>query len=107
MRRFLIKPMTLLHHLEGSERLLGLIVIVELPWQIRNQEQDDREHTNDPGSALVLEKMFCPAGIHRVRCIAWNQSHGVEKDISLTPALTPGIMDALAGKPFQRLHSSG
>ena len=46
------------------------IVIVELPRQIRNEEEDDREHTNDPGSALVLEKMFCPAGIHRVRCIA-------------------------------------
>jgi len=70
MRRLLIKPMALLHHLEGSERLLGLIVIVELPRQIRKQEQDGDERGNDPKCPLILEKIFCAAGIHRVRCIA-------------------------------------
>ena len=38
----LIKPATLLDHLKGSKRLLGLIVIVELPWQIRDREKQYR-----------------------------------------------------------------
>jgi hypothetical protein len=44
--------------------VLRLIVIVKLPGQIRNQEQDDGELTNDPEGSFVLEKMFYPARAH-------------------------------------------
>jgi hypothetical protein len=42
MWRLLVQPTALLDHLKGSKRLLRLIVIVELPWQIA-----DREKHND------------------------------------------------------------
>ena len=42
MWRLLIKPAAFLDHLEGSKRLFGLIVIVELPRQIRDREKQDR-----------------------------------------------------------------
>jgi hypothetical protein len=55
MRRLLIEPVTFLDHLEGSERLLGLIVVIELPRQIADEKQKKAYRSNEPNRALVFE----------------------------------------------------
>ena len=49
--------MTFFDHFERGERLLGLIVIVELPRQVGNKKENDRQRTNDPKRPPVLQKM--------------------------------------------------
>jgi hypothetical protein len=39
---------TLVHHLKGGERLLGLIVIIQMPGKIRDGEQPDRQGYHAP-----------------------------------------------------------
>ena len=54
VRCLLIKPASFLDHLKGSERLLGLIVIVELPRQIRDREKQKDNGGNNPERAPVF-----------------------------------------------------
>jgi hypothetical protein len=44
----LIKPMSLLDHLERGEGLFGLIVIVEVPGNIRDGEEHKRQRRDAP-----------------------------------------------------------
>src|SRR6476620_7302555 len=51
--------MAFVNHFEGGERLLRLIVVVELPRQIRDREQNDDECRDDPWRAAVFEQTPC------------------------------------------------
>ena len=51
--RALIKPVSFLDHLEGRKGLLCLIVIVELPRQIGDQEQWNDDRGDDPERMLA------------------------------------------------------
>ena len=64
VRRLLIEPASFLDHLKGSKGLLGLIVIVELPRQISDDRQEDRDRSNDPNGALVLKKVLQQGNLH-------------------------------------------
>src|SRR4029078_1728445 len=59
MRRLRIKPVTFLNHLERSECLLRLIVVIELPRQIADEKQEKAYGCNNPNSALVFEQACC------------------------------------------------
>ena len=59
VRRVLIEPVALVHHLERSERLLRLIVVVEVPWQIRDREEQRNQRGDNPeGRALLNCRAF-------------------------------------------------
>ena len=59
MRRLLVKPVTFLDHLEGSECLFRLIVVIELPGQIPDEKQEKGYTSNDPNGAPVFEQASC------------------------------------------------
>jgi hypothetical protein len=46
----LIKQVAALDHLEGRERLLSLVVIIQLPRKIANSEEDESEPKQAPAS---------------------------------------------------------
>ena len=54
-----MKPPAFLDHLEGSECLLRLIVVVELPRQIADEKQKKTYGDHHPNGALVLEHACC------------------------------------------------
>ena len=56
--------MTFFDHLEGRERLFGLIVIVEVPRQIRCEKQDNCKRSYDPDSPAVLKQTIGPGLFH-------------------------------------------
>ena len=58
VRRLLIKPAAFLDHLKGSERLLGLIIIIQLPRQIRDCEKQESRRHDDPQGAPVLQHVI-------------------------------------------------
>src|SRR4029077_9839319 len=55
----LIKPAAFLDHLEGSVRLLRLVIVIELPRQIANEKQKKANDSNDPNGALVFDQVAC------------------------------------------------
>src|SRR5213076_2456601 len=58
-RCLLIKPASFLDQLEGREGMLGLIVIVEMPRQIRDDKQENRDRSNDPECPTIFKQSFC------------------------------------------------
>jgi hypothetical protein len=64
--RLLIKPATFLDHLEGSVRLLRLVVVIELPRQIADEKQKKAKGSNGPNGALVVEQVACHVESSRV-----------------------------------------
>src|ERR1700730_16766100 len=102
MRRALIKPMPLFDHLERSECLLSLIVIVELPWEIGREKQDATDRANDPEREFMFQKLCRHSRVHGhlVRCIAQTASADPYKNIPLTPDFRPVIPNDAADSPF-------
>src|SRR5437762_3603154 len=43
-----VRPAALVNHLEGTKRLLRLVVIVELPWQIADREKHNDNSGDQP-----------------------------------------------------------
>src|SRR5438094_4693809 len=54
-------PMSLRRHFVGSPRLLGLIVIVELPRKIRDRKQNQHERGERPECSPAFEETFAHA----------------------------------------------
>src|SRR5258706_13831855 len=59
MWSLLIEPVTFLDHLKGSECLLCLIVVIELPRQIADEKQEKAYGGNDPNVALIFKQASC------------------------------------------------
>src|SRR5262245_34876540 len=56
MRRSLIKPVAFLDHFKGSECLLRLVVVIELPRQIADEKQEKGYACHNPNAAVVIEQ---------------------------------------------------
>ncbi len=65
--RLLIKPVAFLDHLEGSKRLFGLIVVVELPRQVGDREKEYCQAGDEPKSALAGENCLRRADLNHER----------------------------------------
>ena len=59
MGRLLIEPVTFLDHLKGSECLLRLIVVIELPRQIADPEKKDDYEGNNPEGSAIFKQASC------------------------------------------------
>ena len=59
MWSLLIEPVTFLDHLKGSECLLCLIVVIELPRQIADEKQEKAHGSNDPNGAPIFKQASC------------------------------------------------
>src|SRR6516225_3820628 len=86
MRRVLIKPMAFLDHFKRGERLLRLIVIVELPGQISDREQNDDQCRDNPERPAIFESAFCHVG--RSRDIPRSYLRAMPRDPSTPLGMT-------------------
>jgi hypothetical protein len=80
--RLLIEPAAFLDHLEGSVRLLRLVIVIELPRQIANEKQKKANDSNDPNGALVFEQVACH--VERSRDINSNVKARMSNDETMS-----------------------
>src|SRR3954465_3165244 len=59
MRRLLVQPLPFVDHLKRSKGLLRLIVVVELPRQIADCENQNCQGGDNPNCALITEQALC------------------------------------------------
>ena len=52
--------MAFLDHFEGRKSLRRLIVIIQLPGQVRQDEEADNDRADHPYRAFALEETLCP-----------------------------------------------